>query len=76
MTAPVMGDDAIAMIQKEHHLRVPVIRAEWPAMTKNDRLSRTPVLVIDFSAVLGFDPVAMRLLPFWFGEVLALALRL
>jgi hypothetical protein len=26
MPAPIMGNDAIAMIEEEHHLRVPVIR--------------------------------------------------
>ena len=25
MPAPIIGDDAIAMIEEEHHLRVPVI---------------------------------------------------
>ena len=25
VTAPIMGDDAIAVTQEEHHLRVPII---------------------------------------------------
>src|SRR5947209_8923924 len=45
MPAPVMRDDAIAMVQEKHHLRVPIVRSEWPAVRKHDRLSLTPVLV-------------------------------
>src|SRR6266480_3313739 len=47
MTSPVMGDDAIAVFEEEQHLRVPVISRERPAVTKDDRLSFTPVFIID-----------------------------
>src|SRR5579862_6372131 len=49
----VMGDDAIPLVQKEHHLVIPVIRRKRPAMAEHDRLPRSPVLVKDLNAVLG-----------------------
>ena len=55
MAAAVMGDDAIAMMQEEQHLRVPVIGRQRPAMTEHDRLAGTPVLVEDLDAVFGGD---------------------
>src|SRR5438132_13097545 len=55
MPAPIMRDDAIAMLQEEHHLRVPVIRSERPAVRKHNRLSFTPVLVENLCAVLRRD---------------------
>ena len=55
MAAAVMGDDAIAMMQEEQHLRVPIIGRQRPAMAEHDRLARTPVLVEDLRAVLGGD---------------------
>src|ERR1700682_3301222 len=55
VTSPIMGDDAIAMIQEEHHLRVPVVRTKWPAVPKHNRLSFAPVLVIDLCSVFCRD---------------------
>ena len=55
VAAPVMGDDAIAVLQEEQHLRVPVIGRQRPAMAEHDRLARTPVLVEDLDAVFGGD---------------------
>src|SRR6266700_7236185 len=55
MPAPIMRDDAIAMVQEKHHLRVPVIRSERPAVRKHNRLSFTPVLVENLCAVLRRD---------------------
>src|SRR5437868_9009726 len=51
----VMGDDAIAVILKEQHLRVPVIGRERPAMREHHWLTRTPILVINLGAVVGLD---------------------
>src|ERR1700752_1019943 len=53
MATAVMGDNAIAMIEEEQQLRVPIIGRQWPAVAEHDRLARTPVLVEDFRAVLG-----------------------
>ena len=55
MAAAIMGDHAKAAVQEEQHLRIPVIGRQRPAMAKNDGLTRAPVLVKDFGAVLGGD---------------------
>jgi hypothetical protein len=55
VAAAVMGDDAIAVIEEEQHLRVPVIGRERPAVGKHHRLTGAPILVIDFDPVLGRD---------------------
>ena len=47
MAAPVVGDDAIAVIEKEQHLRVPVVGRERPAVAEHDRLPVAPILVVD-----------------------------
>src|SRR6266566_3455567 len=46
VSAPINGDDPIALGEKEEHLRVPIVRAEWPAVAEHDRLSTAPILVI------------------------------
>jgi hypothetical protein len=38
MATAVMGDDAIAFRQEEHHLRVPVVAGERPAVVEDDGL--------------------------------------
>src|SRR5258708_1633001 len=55
VTSPIMVDDAIAMIQEEHHLRVPVIRTQRPAMAEDNGVSFSPVLVIDLCFVFFRD---------------------
>src|SRR5262245_2139494 len=57
MTAPVVSDDAVALIEKIEHLRIPIIAAQRPSMVKDDRLGtlRPPVLKIDLGTVLGGD---------------------
>jgi hypothetical protein len=55
VAAPVMGDDAIAVQQEEHHLGVPVIGRQRPAMAEHDGLTASPVLVEDFHAIRGSD---------------------
>jgi hypothetical protein len=66
MAAPVVGNHAIALVQKEHHLRVPIVSAERPAVMENNRLGGgwTPILVEDFGSVRGLDE--------WHDEVLFL----
>src|SRR5882724_2033039 len=51
----VMGDDSIAVIEKEQHLRVPVVGRQRPAMAEHDRLTVAPILVVNFDAVFGVD---------------------
>ncbi len=55
MAAPIMGDDAIAVIEKEQHLRVPVVGRQRPTMTEHDGLTLAPVFVKNFNAIFGFD---------------------
>src|SRR5256885_13246779 len=55
MPAPIMCDDAIAMVHKKHHQRVPIVRSERPAVRKHNRLSFTPVLIENLCAVLRRD---------------------
>src|SRR4029453_4709785 len=47
--APVVSDDPITFREEKQNLRVPVVRAQRPAMTKNDGLSFAPVFVIDLN---------------------------
>src|SRR5688572_31460029 len=62
MPAPVMCDHAVTPFDKVQHLRVPVVRAQWPAVMENDRLPGTPVLVEDLDAVFcGEDRKSTRL---------------
>jgi hypothetical protein len=55
VAATVMRDDAIAVIEEEHHLCVPVIARERPTMTEHDRLTFPPVLIENLGAVFGGD---------------------
>src|SRR5205085_6951021 len=47
MAASVMSDDAIAVVEEEQHLRVPVIGRQRPAVAEDDGLSFAPVFIID-----------------------------
>ena len=49
--APVMGDDAVAVLQEEQHLGVPVVARKRSAVTEDDRLARAPVLVEDLRVI-------------------------
>src|SRR5579862_1103929 len=53
VAAAVMGDDAIAPIEEEQHLIIPVIGRQRPAMAEHDGLTFAPVLVEDLNAILG-----------------------
>src|SRR2546426_12841137 len=55
VTSSIMCDDSIAMIQEKHHLSVPVIRTQRPAMAEDNWLSFSPILVIDLRAVFSRD---------------------
>src|SRR6266446_3549943 len=47
MAAPVVGYDAIAMLEEELHLLVPIIARQRLAVAEHDGLTFAPVLVID-----------------------------
>jgi hypothetical protein len=53
MTSAVMSYDAIAVLDKKQHLRVPVVGRQRPAMAEHDGLTFAPVLVKDLDAVFG-----------------------
>jgi len=55
MSAPVVGDDAIAVVEEEHHLCVPIVGRQRPAVAENDRLALAPVFVIDLRPVFSRD---------------------
>src|SRR6266404_1483556 len=65
MAAPVVGYDAIAVLQEEQHLRVPVIGTQRPPMVEDDRLRvlRPPILVENLDAVFGGNCVHLKLSP-------------
>jgi len=50
--AAVVGDDAVAPVQEIHHLDIPVVGAERPAVGEHDRRAAAPVLVEDLDAIL------------------------
>jgi len=39
MSRAVMRDHAVAVLQKEQHLGVPIVRARWPAVVEHYRLT-------------------------------------
>src|ERR1700694_4175700 len=51
MSAPVVGNDAIAVLEEEQHLRVPIIGRQRPAVAQHDGLPFAPVLVVDFRPI-------------------------
>src|ERR1700733_9527046 len=55
VSAPIVGDDAKAMLEEEHHLVVPIIGRQRPAVAEDDGLTFAPVLVINLSAVFRHD---------------------
>src|SRR5258705_8970257 len=66
VAAPVVGYDAIAVLEEEQHLRVPVIGTQRPPMVEDDRLRvlRPPVLVENLYAVFSRDCVHVGFSPF------------
>src|SRR3982074_138429 len=51
MASAVMRYYAIAVLEEEQHLRVPVIGRQRPAMAEHNGLTFAPVLVVDLNAV-------------------------
>src|SRR4029453_8081878 len=63
MPAAISRNDAIAFGEEEKHLRVPIVRAQRPAVAEHDGLAFTPVFVIDVdvSSVFFSDGVVWHL---------------
>ena len=59
VATPVMGDDAIPLLQEEEHLGIPIVAAQRPAVMKHDglRASWAPVLEVDRRSVFRCDTV-------------------
>src|ERR1700731_4118830 len=55
MSAPVVGYNAITLVQEEQHLRIPIVGRERPAVAKHDGLTFAPVLVINLDTVFCGD---------------------
>src|SRR5580704_18597954 len=55
MGATVDADHAIAFVDEEKHLGIPVVRAEWPAMMEDDGLAVAPILVENINTILSFN---------------------
>src|SRR5579875_2001213 len=55
MPAAIMSDNAITMMTKEKHLRVPGIGAKRPSVREQDCLARSPILVINLCAIFRSD---------------------
>src|SRR4051794_21838528 len=63
MAPAVMSDATIAARGQKEHLVLKRVRAQWPAMAKDDGLSLTPVVEINFCSVFGRDRIH-KLIPF------------
>src|SRR5580700_11782184 len=55
MATTVMRDHAVSVQPEEQHLAVPIVRAKRPAMVEHDRLTCSPILVVDLCTVLHCD---------------------
>src|SRR5689334_15841804 len=55
MTAAIMRNTAVSMLDEEKHLRIPCVGAEWPAMCERYYCSFAPVLVINLSIIPRLD---------------------
>src|SRR5579872_1190591 len=53
MAPAVMSDYPIAVLYEEKHLARPRLRRQRPAVAEDNRLSRTPIFVVDLGAILG-----------------------
>src|SRR5271154_169339 len=60
VATPVVRHHAIALLEEEQHLYVPIVTAQRPTVMKHNGLSRlwTPVLVKDLRAVGSLDEFA------------------
>src|SRR5262245_16446675 len=54
VTAAVMRNNAIALVEEEQHLCIPVVGRQRPTMAEHNGLTFAPILVEDFNAVFRF----------------------
>jgi len=55
MAAPIVGYNAIAVLEEKQHLSVPVISRQRPTVAEDYGLSAAPVLVIDLRTIFSCD---------------------
>jgi hypothetical protein len=78
-TAAIMSDHTKAIIQKEHHLRIPVVRGQGPAMREHNGLPAAPILIEDVNAIFRAHLIhRMRslILADWITATITTSLRL
>src|ERR1700730_537883 len=51
MSPSVVSYDTIAVVEEEHHLRVPIIGRQRPAVAKHNGLTFAPVFVVNLRSV-------------------------
>src|SRR5207244_5983549 len=55
VATPVMGEHAIAVLEEEQHLCIPVIGRQRPTVAEHNGLTVSPVLIEDFRAIRASD---------------------
>jgi hypothetical protein len=53
MTAAIMGDTAVALVDEEVHLVFEGVGVQGPAVAEDHGLSRAPVLVVKLGSIFG-----------------------
>src|SRR5215469_17394122 len=71
MFAPIARYDSETFTEEKKHLRVPIIRGKWPAMTEHNGLSTSPVLIIDVDVLSVFFSSSY----IWHSKILSLLSR-
>ena len=61
VAAAIVGNHAIALLEDEQHLVIPIVARQRPAVAEHDGLTLAPVLVEDFDAVFCLDGAHGRL---------------
>ena len=52
MATTIVSNHAVTVPQEKHHLGVPIVRVQRPAMMEDERPARSPILVVNLSAIL------------------------
>jgi len=58
MATAIVGDDAESLVEEEQHLRIPIVGRQGPPMGKHNRLTTTPILVVNRHSVFGCNRIA------------------
>jgi hypothetical protein len=55
VAAAIVGDNAVALIEEEYHLCIPIVGRDWAAVAEHDGLAFAPIFVENLDAVFRFD---------------------